>query len=70
MASNVSRTEYTIFHIQGKSINTNLKIWHDNNEPKIFELERIHDNHVIPENGSYKLLGIKKAKNILTKGAL
>jgi hypothetical protein len=64
MAVNVGKTKYIIFHTQGKIINQNLKLIYDDNEPDvhnenlIYELERIHKNHINANNRSYKLLGI------------
>jgi hypothetical protein len=63
MAVNVSKTKYMIFHTRGKPIDRTLKIFYDNepNELKpdlIYNLECAHSNHVVPENRSYKLLGI------------
>jgi hypothetical protein len=64
MAVNVSKTKFIIFHTRGKNIDPNLKLYYDDNEPNehnanlIYELERIHNNHISPENRSYKLLGI------------
>jgi hypothetical protein len=64
MAVNVGKTKYIIFHTRGKVINNNLKLIYDDNEPDdhnddlIYELERIHTNHINPDLRSYKLLGI------------
>jgi hypothetical protein len=64
MAVNVSKTKYIIFHTRGKNIDPNLKVYYNDNEPNenkpdlIYELERIHSNHITPELLSYKLLGI------------
>jgi hypothetical protein len=64
MAVNVGKTKYIIFHTRGKAINNNLRLIYDDNEPDehnenlIYELERIHTNHINPDHRSYKLLGI------------
>ena len=66
MKVNTSKTKYIIFHTKGKTIDTQGKtlLYNDNenltnqNPSLVSELERIHNNHPIPENRSYKLLGI------------
>jgi hypothetical protein len=64
MAVNVSKTKFIIFHTRGKPIDKTLKLIYDDNEPTehnpdlIYELERVHSNHPVPESRSYKLLGI------------
>ncbi len=64
MAVNVGKTKYIIFHTREKIINQNLKLIYDDNESDvhnenlIYELERIHNNHINANNRSYKLLGI------------
>jgi hypothetical protein len=64
MAVNVGKTKFIVFHTRGKIIDPTLKLYYDDNEPNehnhelIYELERIHNNHTIPDNRSYKLLGI------------
>jgi hypothetical protein len=70
MAVNVGKTKYIIFHARGKPINSNLKLYYDDNEPNenhanlIYELERIHNHHATPDNRSYKLLGIHLDENL------
>jgi hypothetical protein len=63
MAINVSKTKFILFHTRGKNIEPNLKLFYDDNEPNehnsnlIYELDCLKNNHVSPENHSYKLLG-------------
>jgi hypothetical protein len=64
IAVNVSKTKFIIFHTRGKPIDKTPKLIYDDNEPTehnpnlIYELERVHSNHPVPESRSYKLLGI------------
>ncbi len=70
MAVNVSKTKFIIFHTRGKNIDPSLKVFYDDNKPNnnnpdlIYELERIHNNHITYENRSYKLLGIHLDKTL------
>jgi hypothetical protein len=70
MAVNVSKTKYIIFHTRGKPVDNTVKILYDDNEPdenfpeRIYELERIHNNHPVHANRSYKLLGIHLDENL------
>ena len=65
MAVNTSKTKFIIFHTKGKKIDMQNKhiVFNDNEDKNqqnnnIFELERIHNNHVDKDNRTYKLLGI------------
>ena len=72
MKVNTSKTKYIIFHTKGKPINTQGKtLYYNDNEQTtdqnpllVSELDRIHNNHPIPENRSYKLLGIHFDENL------
>jgi hypothetical protein len=73
MAINVSKTKYIIFKPKGTKIELNDNegiFFNDNdidepNDPsKIYKLDRIYDNNPVPQDRSYKLLGVFLDKNL------
>jgi hypothetical protein len=71
MALNVSKTKYMIFHVPNKKILNNPQLIYDGNAPDsdhnpdlVSSIERIHNNHEIPNHRSFKLLGIYLDKNL------
>jgi hypothetical protein len=67
MAVNVSKTKFVIFKPKGKKVelNDDQGIFFNNNDlnvpqdpHKIYKLDRIYDNNPVPQNRSYKLLGV------------
>ena len=65
MCVNVSKTKYIIFRARGKTINNDINLSYNANEPGqpiddslIYNLERIHDNNQDKNSRSYKLLGV------------
>jgi hypothetical protein len=67
MAVNVSKTKFVIFKPKGKKVelNDDQGIFFNNNDlnvpqdpHKIYKLDRIYDNNPVPQDRSYKLLGV------------
>jgi hypothetical protein len=73
MAVNVSKTKYIIFKPKGEKIELNKQkgIFFNNNDigavqdqQRIYKLDRIFDNNPIPQDRSYKLLGVLLDENL------
>jgi hypothetical protein len=66
MAVNVSKTKFIIFKPKGKKIELNAEqgVFFDDNDigqlnpDKIYKLDRIYDNNPVPQDRTYKLLGV------------
>jgi hypothetical protein len=73
MAVNVSKTKYIIFKSRGKKVNlgddegiffNNNDIGGDVDQGKIYKLDRIFDDNTVPQDRSYKLLGVLLDENL------
>jgi hypothetical protein len=73
MAVNVSKTKYIIFKPRGKKVNleddegiffNNNDIGGDVDQGKIYKLDRIFDDNTVPQDRSYKLLGVLLDENL------
>jgi hypothetical protein len=66
MAVNVSKTKFIIFKPKGKKVELHAEqgvFFNDNdigqlNPDKIYKLDRIYDNNPVPQDRTYKLLGV------------